>query len=165
MDDVYRNPGPLQYDGPGAESRTVSLCIEDLDYMGRIKELNVYLDKVLLNFFYMIFYKLEYDIFFNDFYYICKGTKHCETRLFSGYFESCSECHVFCDGYSFCYVISFKWQHLIRVIRMSFSILIFDQLGGWIMRNNRVSVVKCCHFVKSLWVVQRYIDYRVVYLY
>ncbi|CAH1430924.1 unnamed protein product [Lactuca virosa] len=46
MDDVYRNPGPLQYDGPGAESRTVSLCIEDLDYMGRIKELNVYLDKV-----------------------------------------------------------------------------------------------------------------------
>lgn len=64
MDDVYRNPGPLQYDGPGAESRTVSLCIEDLDYMGRIKELNVYLDKVLLNFFYIIFYKLEYGIFF-----------------------------------------------------------------------------------------------------
>ncbi|KVI05207.1 Phosphofructokinase domain-containing protein [Cynara cardunculus var. scolymus] len=46
MDDVYRNPGPLQFDGPGADSRTVSLYIEDLDYMGRIKELNVYLDKV-----------------------------------------------------------------------------------------------------------------------
>lgn len=47
MDDVYRNPGPLQYDGPGSDSRTLSLYIQDLDYMGRIKELNVYLDKVL----------------------------------------------------------------------------------------------------------------------
>nr|XP_043633896.1 pyrophosphate--fructose 6-phosphate 1-phosphotransferase subunit alpha-like [Erigeron canadensis] len=46
MDDVYRNPGPLQFDGPGADSRTVTLNIQDLDYMGRIKELNVYLDKV-----------------------------------------------------------------------------------------------------------------------
>ncbi|KAI3730257.1 hypothetical protein L1987_61426 [Smallanthus sonchifolius] len=46
MEDVYRNPGPLQFDGPGAESRTVSLHIQDLDYMGRIKELNAYLDKV-----------------------------------------------------------------------------------------------------------------------
>lgn len=47
MDDVYRNPGPLQFDGPGADSKAVSLCVEDLDYMGRIKELNEYLDKVL----------------------------------------------------------------------------------------------------------------------
>ncbi|KVI07575.1 Phosphofructokinase domain-containing protein [Cynara cardunculus var. scolymus] len=46
MDDVYRNPGPLQFDGPGADSKAVSLCVEDLDYMGRIKELNEYLDKV-----------------------------------------------------------------------------------------------------------------------
>ncbi|KAI7730262.1 hypothetical protein M8C21_023099 [Ambrosia artemisiifolia] len=46
MEDVYRNPGPLQFDGPGADSRTVSLHIQDLDYMGRIKELNTYLDKV-----------------------------------------------------------------------------------------------------------------------
>ncbi|KAI3797091.1 hypothetical protein L1987_39782 [Smallanthus sonchifolius] len=46
LDDIYRNPGPLQFDGPGADSRVVSLCVEDLDYMGRIKELNEYLDKV-----------------------------------------------------------------------------------------------------------------------
>ncbi|XP_071732128.1 pyrophosphate--fructose 6-phosphate 1-phosphotransferase subunit alpha-like [Rutidosis leptorrhynchoides] len=46
MDDIYRNPGPLQFEGPGADSKAVSLCVEDLDYMGRIKELNDYLDKV-----------------------------------------------------------------------------------------------------------------------
>ncbi|XP_076889872.1 pyrophosphate--fructose 6-phosphate 1-phosphotransferase subunit alpha-like [Bidens hawaiensis] len=46
MEDVYRNPGPLQFDGPGADSMTVSLHIQDLDYMGRIQELNTYFDKV-----------------------------------------------------------------------------------------------------------------------
>ncbi|XP_071696446.1 pyrophosphate--fructose 6-phosphate 1-phosphotransferase subunit alpha-like [Rutidosis leptorrhynchoides] len=46
LDDVYRNPGPLQFDGPGADSRAISLCVEDLDYMGRIKKLNEYLEKV-----------------------------------------------------------------------------------------------------------------------
>ncbi|KAF6174224.1 hypothetical protein GIB67_033756 [Kingdonia uniflora] len=46
MDDVYRNPGPLQYDGPGADAKAVSLCVEDQDYMGRIKKLQEYLDKV-----------------------------------------------------------------------------------------------------------------------
>ncbi|GJR39306.1 cysteine protease XCP1-like protein [Tanacetum coccineum] len=46
LDDVYRNPGPLQFDGLGADSRVLSLCVEDLDYMGRIKKLNEYLEKV-----------------------------------------------------------------------------------------------------------------------
>ncbi|PSS31147.1 Pyrophosphate--fructose 6-phosphate 1-phosphotransferase subunit alpha like [Actinidia chinensis var. chinensis] len=46
MDDVYRNPGPLQFDGPGADAKPVTLCVEDQDYMGRIKELQEYLDKV-----------------------------------------------------------------------------------------------------------------------
>ncbi|XP_073283103.1 pyrophosphate--fructose 6-phosphate 1-phosphotransferase subunit alpha [Primulina huaijiensis] len=46
MDDVYRNPGPLQFDGPGADAKAVSLCVEDQDYMGRIKKLQEYLDKV-----------------------------------------------------------------------------------------------------------------------
>ncbi|GJW11770.1 cysteine protease XCP1-like protein [Tanacetum coccineum] len=46
LDDIYRNPGPLQFDGPGADSRVLSLCVEDLDYMGRIKKLNEYLEKV-----------------------------------------------------------------------------------------------------------------------
>ncbi|XP_021753678.1 pyrophosphate--fructose 6-phosphate 1-phosphotransferase subunit alpha-like [Chenopodium quinoa] len=46
MEDIYRNPGPLQFDGPGADAKAVSLCVEDLDYMGRIKQLQEYLDKV-----------------------------------------------------------------------------------------------------------------------
>ena len=49
MDDVYRNPGPLQFDGSGADAKPVTLCVEDQDYMGRIKELQKYLDKVLQN--------------------------------------------------------------------------------------------------------------------
>ncbi|GJX58596.1 hypothetical protein Tco_0289986 [Tanacetum coccineum] len=40
------NPGPLQFDGPGADSRVLSLCVEDLDYMGRIKKLNEYHEKL-----------------------------------------------------------------------------------------------------------------------
>lgn len=47
MDDIYRNPGPLQFDGPGADSKAVTLCVEDQDYMGRIKKLQEYLDKVI----------------------------------------------------------------------------------------------------------------------
>ena len=47
MDDVYRNPGPLQFDGPGADAKSVTLCVEDQDYMGRIKRLQEYLDKVV----------------------------------------------------------------------------------------------------------------------
>ncbi|KAG6785525.1 hypothetical protein POTOM_007086 [Populus tomentosa] len=46
MEDLYRNPGPLQFDGPGADSKAVSLSVEDADYMGRIKKLQEYLDKV-----------------------------------------------------------------------------------------------------------------------
>ncbi|KAJ0988118.1 hypothetical protein J5N97_006474 [Dioscorea zingiberensis] len=46
MDDVYRNPGPLQFDGPGAETKAITLCVEDWDYMGRIKLFQEYLDKV-----------------------------------------------------------------------------------------------------------------------
>ncbi|KAL3619838.1 hypothetical protein CASFOL_034750 [Castilleja foliolosa] len=46
LDDVYRNPGPLQFDGPGADAKAVTLCVEDQDYMGRIKKLQEHLDKV-----------------------------------------------------------------------------------------------------------------------
>ncbi|XP_052201149.1 pyrophosphate--fructose 6-phosphate 1-phosphotransferase subunit alpha [Diospyros lotus] len=46
MEDVYRNPGPLQFDGPGSDAKPLTLCVEDQDYMGRIKELQGYLDKV-----------------------------------------------------------------------------------------------------------------------
>lgn len=47
LDDLYRNPGPVQFDGPGADAKAVTLCVEDRDYMGRIKKLQEYLDKVL----------------------------------------------------------------------------------------------------------------------
>ncbi|XP_010539758.1 PREDICTED: pyrophosphate--fructose 6-phosphate 1-phosphotransferase subunit alpha 2-like [Tarenaya hassleriana] len=46
MEDLYRNPGPLQYDGPGSDAKAVSLCVEDQDYMGRIKKLQEYLEQV-----------------------------------------------------------------------------------------------------------------------
>ncbi|XP_008802157.1 pyrophosphate--fructose 6-phosphate 1-phosphotransferase subunit alpha-like [Phoenix dactylifera] len=46
MDDVYSNTGPLQFDGPGADAKAITLCVEDQDYMGQIKLLQEYLDKV-----------------------------------------------------------------------------------------------------------------------
>ncbi|EPS71673.1 hypothetical protein M569_03082, partial [Genlisea aurea] len=46
VDDLYRNPGPLQFDGPGADARPITLNVEDQDYMGRIKRLQEYLDQV-----------------------------------------------------------------------------------------------------------------------
>ncbi|XP_010932134.2 pyrophosphate--fructose 6-phosphate 1-phosphotransferase subunit alpha [Elaeis guineensis] len=46
MDDVYSNPGPLQFDGPGADAKAITLCVEDQDYMGQIKLLQEHLDKV-----------------------------------------------------------------------------------------------------------------------
>lgn len=47
-DDLYRNPGPIQFEGVGADQRTVTLSMEDQDYIGRINELQKYLDKVPL---------------------------------------------------------------------------------------------------------------------
>ncbi|GFS38163.1 phosphofructokinase family protein [Actinidia rufa] len=46
MDNIYRNSGRLQFDGPGADAKPVTLRIEDQDYMGCIKKLREYLDKV-----------------------------------------------------------------------------------------------------------------------
>ncbi|PKU63381.1 Pyrophosphate--fructose 6-phosphate 1-phosphotransferase subunit alpha [Dendrobium catenatum] len=46
MEDLYRNPGPLQFEGPGTDVKSYTLCVEDQDYMGRIKKLQNYLDKV-----------------------------------------------------------------------------------------------------------------------
>jgi len=48
LEDVYRNPGPLQFEGPGVDSNPISLCVEDQDYMGRIKKLQEYLEKAKL---------------------------------------------------------------------------------------------------------------------
>lgn len=46
MDDLYRNPGPIQFDGPGADLITTTLAVEDNDYIGKVQELYAYLDKV-----------------------------------------------------------------------------------------------------------------------
>ncbi|KAH7283641.1 hypothetical protein KP509_34G017500 [Ceratopteris richardii] len=46
LDDLYRNPGPIQYSGQGANLKTVTLSIQDQDYIGRIQELWAYLEKV-----------------------------------------------------------------------------------------------------------------------
>ncbi|KAL8478713.1 hypothetical protein ACS0TY_030553 [Phlomoides rotata] len=46
MDDVYRNPGSLQFDGPGGDAKPVTLCVEDQDYTGRIQKFQEYLDEV-----------------------------------------------------------------------------------------------------------------------
>ncbi|KAG6543305.1 hypothetical protein Mapa_015219 [Marchantia paleacea] len=45
-DDLYCNPGPIQFEGPGSEIKTVTLSVEDQDYVGRIQELQKYLDQV-----------------------------------------------------------------------------------------------------------------------
>ncbi|KAM7258541.1 hypothetical protein ACFE04_014282 [Oxalis oulophora] len=46
LEDIYRNPGPLQFDGTCADSKTVTFCVEDQDYMGHIKQVQEYLDKI-----------------------------------------------------------------------------------------------------------------------
>lgn len=46
LEDLYRNPGPIQYSGPGSDSKTVTLSVQDQDYIGRIQELWAYLEKV-----------------------------------------------------------------------------------------------------------------------
>ncbi|KAM0935661.1 putative diphosphate--fructose-6-phosphate 1-phosphotransferase [Dioscorea sansibarensis] len=47
MDDLYSNPGPHQYKGSGSCNKAISLTVEDQDYMGRIEDLQAYLEKVL----------------------------------------------------------------------------------------------------------------------
>ena len=64
MEDLYRNPGPLQYDGPGADAKAVSLCVEDQDYMGRIKKLQEYLDQVQLLFSHYSFIMMKYSYYY-----------------------------------------------------------------------------------------------------
>lgn len=46
MDDLYRNPGPIQFSGPGTSLRTLTLSVQDQDYIGRIQELWSYLERV-----------------------------------------------------------------------------------------------------------------------
>ncbi|XP_019420567.1 PREDICTED: pyrophosphate--fructose 6-phosphate 1-phosphotransferase subunit alpha-like isoform X2 [Lupinus angustifolius] len=46
LDDIYKNPGPLQFEGPGADAKAITLSVEDQDYIGRIKKLEEYIEQV-----------------------------------------------------------------------------------------------------------------------
>ncbi|KAL6643356.1 hypothetical protein ACP70R_019021 [Stipagrostis hirtigluma subsp. patula] len=46
LDDFYRTPGGIQFEGPGADAKPITLTIEDQDYLGDIKILQDYIDKV-----------------------------------------------------------------------------------------------------------------------
>ncbi|KAK9273145.1 hypothetical protein L1049_017952 [Liquidambar formosana] len=46
MADLYQIPGPPQFEEPAADEMAISLCIQDLEYIEKIKELQAYLDKV-----------------------------------------------------------------------------------------------------------------------
>eukprot|EP00897_Mesotaenium_endlicherianum_P000776 jgi/Mesen1/1069/ME000123S00242 len=46
MEDLYRNPGPLQFEGPGSDAHTATLDLEEHNYLGKIQQLRSHLDKV-----------------------------------------------------------------------------------------------------------------------
>eukprot|EP00475_Leptophrys_vorax_P039867 TRINITY_DN7290_c0_g1_i1.p1 TRINITY_DN7290_c0_g1~~TRINITY_DN7290_c0_g1_i1.p1 ORF type:complete len:633 (+),score=42.67 TRINITY_DN7290_c0_g1_i1:166-2064(+) len=46
MDDLYRNPGPIQFEGPGSASRPLTLTLEDHSYVDQMHTLHKYLDQV-----------------------------------------------------------------------------------------------------------------------
>ncbi|KAL3684098.1 hypothetical protein R1sor_002120 [Riccia sorocarpa] len=45
-EDLYCSPGPIQFEGPGSDGKTVTLSVEDQDYVGRMQELQKFLDQV-----------------------------------------------------------------------------------------------------------------------
>ena len=71
MEDIYRNPGPLQFDGPGSDAKAVTLSVEDQDYMGRIKHLQEYLNEVLSAICQLIFFNPYWNKVLSD---ICQLT-------------------------------------------------------------------------------------------
>ncbi|KAK3133044.1 hypothetical protein QOZ80_6AG0531310 [Eleusine coracana subsp. coracana] len=46
LDDFYSTPGGIQFEGPGADTKPITLTIEEQDYLGDIKILQDYLDKL-----------------------------------------------------------------------------------------------------------------------
>ncbi|KAG2642607.1 pyrophosphate--fructose 6-phosphate 1-phosphotransferase subunit alpha-like [Panicum virgatum] len=46
LDDFYRTPGGIQFEGPGADTKPITLTIEGHDYLGDIEILQDYLEKV-----------------------------------------------------------------------------------------------------------------------
>jgi hypothetical protein len=46
LDDFYRTPGGIQFEGSGADTKPITLTIEGQDYLGDIEILQDYLEKV-----------------------------------------------------------------------------------------------------------------------
>uniref|UniRef100_A0A0D9XC75 Phosphofructokinase domain-containing protein n=1 Tax=Leersia perrieri TaxID=77586 RepID=A0A0D9XC75_9ORYZ len=46
LDDFYRTPGGIQFDGSGADVKPITLTVEDQDYLGDIEILQEYMEKV-----------------------------------------------------------------------------------------------------------------------
>ncbi|WVZ64266.1 hypothetical protein U9M48_013814 [Paspalum notatum var. saurae] len=46
LDDFYRTPGGIQFEGAGSDTKPITLTIEGQDYLGDIETLQDYLDKV-----------------------------------------------------------------------------------------------------------------------
>lgn len=46
LDDFYRTPGGIQFEGPGSDAKPITLTIENQDYMGDMEILKEYLGKV-----------------------------------------------------------------------------------------------------------------------
>lgn len=46
LDDFYRTPGGIQFEGPGSDAKPITLTIENQDYMGDIEILKECLSKV-----------------------------------------------------------------------------------------------------------------------
>jgi hypothetical protein len=46
LDDYYRTPGGIQFEGPGSDAKPITLTIENQDYMGDIEILKECLSKV-----------------------------------------------------------------------------------------------------------------------
>ncbi|KAI3795237.1 hypothetical protein L1987_37886 [Smallanthus sonchifolius] len=75
----YHFSGPFSLTGQVAYSKVVNLCVEDLDYMGRIKELNECLDKVKT----IVKPGCSQDVVKATLSAMSTVTDNCETRLFS----------------------------------------------------------------------------------
>ncbi|KAL6838988.1 hypothetical protein ACP4OV_031215 [Aristida adscensionis] len=46
LDDFYRTPGGIQFEGPGIDAKPITLTMEDQDYLGDIKILQDYMEKL-----------------------------------------------------------------------------------------------------------------------
>lgn len=166
MEDMYRNPGPLQYDGPGADAKAVSLCVEDQDYMGRIKKLQGYLDQVLQHFLPLSSF-LSWQGLLSCVYWLCvlwwlSGEDDSETRLLARCIESGTECNGFGDWCSLHNLIFFHQRsticlkyfslllHVLNFVLVFFNSWSFTLAGFNVTTASLAFFIDCFDFVLQL---------------